>query len=434
MGSLWGRLQKRARGSLGVLIAAGLLLGVAGCASGFTASAQEVRSQVPREAGQASAEQIDQFVQIAEGIALGSIENEKLNLAVSPASLQLALGMVALGARGEAKTALDKVVGSSDAAVVNAMERTLHPWAGDPAVVKEKELPKVPVTHVANNVAIDDQADIEQAYLDDIAKNFGAGVLHTDLGTEQGIKPLSAWVKENTGGLIEKSAIEANPDNRLVLQNAIVLAAAWLTPFEKDDTAPREFHTSDGGAVEVDMMRKTDALPYAQAEGWAMAEVPYTQGFTAQFILPPRGSAPNEITDDILSELNAQAVSQRTGESKELVKITVPKISLKTQTDLIPLLEKMGAGIAMSDEADFSGMSKADTLVIGQISQQVVLDIDEDGTKAAAVTEIGMRATSAPVDAFDHELVLDRPYLVIIRAVDTGWPLFVAQVMNPASE
>src|SRR5699024_9239112 len=110
---------------------------------------------------------------------------------------------------------------------VNALQAALEEYAGDPAVVQDKELPEQPVVHVANQVVLDSGFTARPQFLDALGAGYGAGVLVTDLGNKQGKNALDAWVKKNTGGLIEESAIEPRDDLRLVLQNATVYAAAW---------------------------------------------------------------------------------------------------------------------------------------------------------------------------------------------------------------
>ncbi|MDO5672328.1 MAG: serpin family protein [Actinomycetaceae bacterium] len=431
------KTRKYRRGVVGLVVGVGLLLAGAGCGTATQAEANEVRSEIPREQGQATGEQVAQFVQGAERLALESLKGKQENLVVSPASLQIAGGMVALGAKGETKEALDAMLGTDDAAVINLMEHSLKPWAGNPAVVKDKELPEKPVVHVANNVAIDDEAQVEKTYLDDIARNFGAGIMHTDLGSSEGFKPLNAWVQENSGGLIEKSALQPDKDMRLALQNAIVLAARWAIPFQEEDTRPADFHTANGNIIQVPTMEGIAPWFFLESQGWSMVDMPFSEGMTAQFILPPPDTMPGDISPEILGDLKEQADTLRaSAEAIKLgvVKVSMPKVKMKTSMDLEELFEKMGAGIAFTELADFSGMSTTQKLLIGQAKQQVVLDIDEEGTKAAAVTEIAMKQASAPVIEYQHELILDRPYLVVIRTQDTGWPLFVSQVMDPSAQ
>jgi serine protease inhibitor len=167
-------------------------------------------------------------------LALRATEEPEENALVSPASLSFALALLAEGADGDTAAALDEALGASGTdrtSAYNALQGALAEHDGDPAVAQDDELPEKPVLHLANQAVIDDELKVDPAYLDRIATAFDAGFQRTDLGSDTGKKVLDAWVNQHTGGLIEKSAIEPDLDLRMVLQNAVLLAARWETPF-----------------------------------------------------------------------------------------------------------------------------------------------------------------------------------------------------------
>ncbi|MCO7275043.1 serpin family protein [Cellulosimicrobium cellulans] len=355
------------------------------------------------------------------------------NVVVSPASAVVALSMLAEGARGETAASLDAALGATGqdrTDAVNALLAALQDYDGDPALVQKDELPKTPLVHVANQVVLDDQAQVHDTYLEALATGYGAGVLHTDLGTASGIAPLSAWVRFHTGGLIEKSAIEPDTDLRLVLQNAVLFAARWEAPFDEGETRPSPFVLPTGEGVDVESLSLTESWAYAEHDGWRGLRLPYVDGFHADVVLPPEGTDPATSTPTrtaTLREALDAAAPQR-------VALTMPTLDIPVEraTDLRPALAAAGLGGLFDpvDSPDLGGISDED-LFVSQAKQQAMLQVDAEGTVAAAVTELGAQAMSSEVEVVPVTFRVDRPYLFSVSHTETGWPLFTAAIRDP---
>lgn len=355
------------------------------------------------------------------------------NAVVSPASLAVALAMLTEGTGTTTRDALDAALGASGGArtdAFNALSRAVGEYDGDPAVVEDDELPETPVLHLANQAVVDDDLTPLDTYLDALAEGFGAGVQRTDLGGEEGKAILDAWTNEHTGGLIDESAITPSPDLRLVLQNAILLAARWQQPFT--DTRDAEpFTLADGTEVRAEAVWGTLGVTYALHDGWQAVRLPYTEGFHADVILPPDGTgtmsddgAPAAPDADTWATLDAELT---TAEPRS-VELTMPTLDVETgPVDLCAALYDAGLG-ELYEEPDLSGISDQN-LVLTQAFQQVVLQVDAEGTVAAAVTELGIAESSAPIG--EVEMTVDRPYLLRITHTDTSWPLFLAAIGDP---
>jgi serpin B len=358
------------------------------------------------------------------------------NAVVSPSSLAVALSMLADGARGETLDELERVLaatGDERRAAVAALRTVLLPYDGDPALVRAKELPETPMVHLATQAVVDDDFTPDDAYLTTLAQWYGAGLQHTDLATDAGTEVLSAWVRHHSGGLVERTAIQPTDGLRLVLQDAVVLAAAWETPFPAHATAELPFTLADGSQVTVPTMSGAFSVPYAEVDGWRAARLPYTQGgLHADLVLPPPGTDPAHADPAVLAEL---AAALDDADARQ-VRVSLPRLDLKPDPlDLRAAIDALGAPTVLDPAAaDLSAMgTSADgaPLYLAQAMQQTVLQVQEDGTRAAAVTELGIEAGSAPADPV-VELTLDRPFLVQIAHTTTGWPLFEAAVRNPA--
>ncbi|UKJ65997.1 serpin family protein [Cellulosimicrobium cellulans] len=353
------------------------------------------------------------------------------NVVVSPASAVVALSMLAEGARGETAASLDAALGASGqdrTDAVNALLAALQDYDGDPALVQKDELPKKPLVHVANQVVLDDQAQVHDTYLEALAAGYDAGVLETDLGSEPGLEPLDRWVRHHTGGLIEESAVEPDVDSRLALQNAALLAARWSSPFEEQATRPSPFVLADGTEVDAEAMHQEHDWSYAEVGGWQAVRLPYTEGFHADVVLPPDGTDPATLAP----EKSAALREALDAAPRRSVALTLPTLDVDAEAplDLEPALAAAGLGDLLV-EPDLTGISDEPDLKVTQAWQQAVLRVDEDGTVAAAVTEIVAGVESAPMIEDVVELRVDRPYVFSVSHSDTRWPLFTAAIRDP---
>ncbi len=345
---------------------------------------------------------------------------------VSPASLVAALAMLAESAVGDEATPFDAVLGASGDArtdAVNALQRALERYDGDPALVAADELPATPMVHTARQLVVDDQFTPAQAVLDRLKRGYGAGVLSTDLASGDGIRPLHDFARRETGGLIERSAIEPSPDLLAVLQDAIVLAAAWEQPFALGSTFDEDFVTRTG-PVPVPTMSGIFDVPAVEQEGWQAVRLPYDSGLAADLLLPPAGSPaaadPRAADVATISGLSAALSGAPAGR----VAVTLPKLDLRATVDLTPMLGRLGLA------GDLTGLAADGTPVsLAQAVQQAVLQVDEEGTRAAAFTELAV-AGSAPIEP-PLTVRFDRPFVFVVTDTTTGWPLFVASILDP---
>lgn len=363
-------------------------------------------------------------------VLLGAAKDQ--NTVVSPSSLAVALSMLTEGARGTSLTELEAALGATgenrrDAFA--ALRGALLALDGDPRAATGDELPERPIVHLAGQVVINNGFTVNDDFLAALADVYDAGIQHADLASEEGKKLLDAWTDRHTGGLIPESAITPTPDLRLVFQDAILLAARWQTPFLAADTYPRVFTLPDGATVDVDMMSALKTpFAYAEVSGWQAARLPYQEALHADVVLPPAGTDPGAVTPEILAALD-HALDQATPAPLDLA---MPVLDLQSELNLLDLFPALGVGSVRceDDGADLSGIALTPgELCVSQAVQQAVLKVDEEGTVAAALTEIAVAEASLPV--VTHSLHLDRPYLFTVSHTATGWPLFMAAVRDP---
>jgi serpin B len=282
--------------------------------------------------------------------------------------------------------------------------------------------------------AIWGQKDYEflSAFLDVLAENYGAGLRILDFitETEKSRLAINDWVSDQTEGRIEDlippGAIGAL--TRLVLTNAIYFNAAWEYPFDEDMTADGPFYLLDGGQVTVPMMKQTESFGYTEGEGYQAIELPYDGGELSMVVLLPKSGQFQAFEET----LNAQQVDAIiSGLQATQVGLTMPQFEFDSEFSLKDTLADMGMPIAFTGGADFSGMTGNRELAISDVVHKAFVAVDEAGTEAAAATAVIMRLTALPDPPV--EVTIDRPFIFLIRDIDTGTILFLGRVINPGA-
>uniref|UniRef100_A0A8D1HZT5 Plasminogen activator inhibitor 1 n=1 Tax=Sus scrofa TaxID=9823 RepID=A0A8D1HZT5_PIG len=241
------------------------------------------------------------------------------------------------------------------------------------------------------------------------------------------------WVKRHTKGMINDLLGQGAVDQltRLVLVNALYFNGQWKTPFPEKSTHHRLFHKSDGSTVSVPMMAQTNKFNYTEfstpdGHYYDILELPYHGNTLSMFIAAPYEK---EVPLSALTSiLDAQLISQWKGNMTRLTRLLVlPKFSLESEVDLRRPLENLGmTDMFRPNQADFSSLSDQELLYVSQALQKVKIEVNESGTVASSSTAIIVSARMAP-----EEIIMDRPFLFVVRHNPTGTVLFMGQVMEP---
>ena len=323
------------------------------------------------------------------------------SICVSPFSLGAVLSMAAEGAGGATAEQMWKVLGRDYSAS-----------------------PQNKTVKVANSVWVNKQVTLYQDYKKTVQNKYTSEVYNKDFGQRSFIGDVNRWCSKNTNGKIPSILDEVDPDMQMLLLNAVYFYDKWESPFTRTDKAP--FTCLDGTVQQVDMMHQTSSLRYCQNDFFQILELPYESGDMEMCILLPR---PGVAFDDALAALST---TRWEGWRRDLrtvrVRVSMPKLKLECEMDFTGLLQDLGMKLAFSNSADFSLMSST-PLAIGFVKQKTYIDVDEEGTEAAAVTGLGMRTTSvAPSNIIDF--TADRPFFYIIRSDSTSDILFLGQVLS----
>jgi len=286
-------------------------------------------------------------------------------------------------------------------------------------------------------------------WLDEFVKttrdNYGAGLQEVDFAkeTEAARKTINDWVekqtKEKIKELLQKGDVDAA--TALVLTNAIYFKGDWASKFNQKSTRDEEFKIAADKKVVVPMMRQTGSFAYAEASDTQILKLPYAGGELSMIVLLPKEAAGLPALEKSLAA-GPLWMGQRSAADmivsawleelrKRQVDVRLPRFQLKTRYYLQEPLSAMGMPDAfVPEKADFSGMDGTKSLFISTVIHQAFVDVNEEGTEAAAATGVAISVTSVQIDK-PPEFRADHPFLFLIRHEKTGAILFLGRVMNP---
>jgi serpin B len=352
----------------------------------------------------------------------------------SPYSISLALAMTYAGARNQTQQEM--------AATLHFMDQTrLHPAfnALDLALASRGEnalgMDGKPMRlNIVNALWGQDGFSFLQEYLDTLGVNYGAGLRLVDFvnQTEESRQTINEWVSYYTENkipeLIPQGAIDGS--TRLVLTNAIYFNAAWKNTFEEDDTQDAEFTKLDGSKTTVKMMHQTEDFKYAEGSGYQAVELPYDGEELSMVIFLPTAGTFSAFEDSLTAGKISTIIGQL-GTTE--VQLSMPKFKADYGFEMGDTLSQMGMPVAFDSGADFSGMTGERNLVIGEVIHKAYVLVSEKGTEAAAATGVVMELTSAILDQ-PKVMTIDRPFMFIIRDIETNSILFVGRMVDPKFE
>jgi serpin B len=364
---------------------------------------------------------IDLFTRTA-----GNAAEEHPNLMLSPLSAQVALTMLLNGSKGDTYEQIHRMLGYATDADLDAVNQAYS------ALVKEllKADPKVTLT-LANAVFQRDGSDAKPDFLNTMKTVFGAHYSVLDFDSPSAVTEINQWASEKTNKRIPKVLERIEPGSVMFLLNALYFKGAWTTPFEKAQTRPADFTKTDGRTAPVPTMHGEVTSVIHEGAGYRAIEIPYgRQNFSMVVILPDgslidfydrfSGGTWRELTQ----ALDARSASDEWPKNE----LHLPRFSFEYGRSLNDHLQTMGMTDAFDEAlANLSGISDV-KLVVSSVKQNTFVDVNEEGTEAAAVTTVDIRNTSVPIP-----FQVNRPFIFAIRERTTNTLLFIGQVTDPAS-
>ncbi|XP_008259664.2 serpin B4 [Oryctolagus cuniculus] len=372
---------------------------------------------------------------------LGKSKEE--NVFYSPFSIISALSMLFLGTRENTAQQIAKVLhlqedteNTKDTASTHHVERSENVHLQFQKLLNELNKPTDAYElKIANKFYGEKTFPFLQEYLDDINKYYLANAESVDFANaaEESQKKINSWVESQTNGKIKNlfPSGTLNSTTILVLVNAIYFKGEWDEKFNKEKTKEDKFWLNKNTSKPVQMMKQRNHFNFALLEDVQakILEIPYKGKDLSMIVL-----LPNEI--DGLQKLEEQLTAEKLikwmssqNMKKTYVKLHLPKFKIEEKYELSSVLEAMGVVDAFSPQnANLSGMSEHQGLVVSKVLHKSFVELAEEGTEAAAATGMVIRVTSAQMH---EEFFCDHPFLFLIKQNKTNSILFFGRFSSP---
>ncbi|MBN2172574.1 MAG: serpin family protein [Bacteroidales bacterium] len=357
---------------------------------------------------------------------LNEISEGNGNIIISPLSISIALGMTYNGANGETEAAMQNTLELQGLSVeeINQGYKNLIDalTTVDPQVT----------LNIPNSIWYRNTFSVEQEFIDLNQNYFYAEVNPLDFNDPEAVDIINNWVAVNTNNKIEKILDEIPIEAVMYLINAVYFNATWKYEFDEQYTLPETFYLADGTTKQVDMMKQEATLNYISNNLFEAVDLYYgSSNFSMVVMLPRNGYSPG----DIINEMTPENWSDwMTGFGEMNINLSLPKFKLRYDTLLNQVLGNLGMGIAFNPGmADFTGINSNGSLYISFVKHKTYIDVNEEGTEAAAVTIVGIEYTSIGGDT-PYQFMVNRPFLFAIKERDTQAIIFLGKVMEPEYE
>ncbi len=341
---------------------------------------------------------------------------------ISPLSVSMALGMTLNGANGTTQEAIRTTLGFSEM----TMEEINKTYYALMQLLRNLD-PKVQFK-IANSIWHRLDFSVEQEFVETNRRYFEAAVKGLNFSSPDASRTMNSWVEANTNGKIK--TIVPNPIPSYIVMyliNAIYFKGTWTYQFDRTKTIDAPFFLPDGTTKPAKLMQLRTTLPYVETATYQAIELPYGDSlFNMIVVLPKRGESPetfaNSLSQDSWNVL-------RTSLHAQLGRVFLPKFKLEFEKLLNDQLKAMGMEVAFdADRADFTKIHRAGGLFISEVKHKTFVQVDEEGTEAAAVTSVEIGRTSTPPEFL---MRVDRPFFFAITERHSGTLLFVGKIVEP---
>jgi len=357
------------------------------------------------------------------------LKSGQSNLFFSPYSISTALALTYASARGETEKQIVRVLH------FDQNQRQIHSSFGD----LQRQLNEVGKLNgvelsIASALWTQKGYPFVPGFLEIANGEYQANVNQADFetGKEAARVEINHWVAQRTKDKIQDILPPGSLDamTRLVLANAIYFKGSWATPFRETETSTQPFHLTTTSQIQAPLMHHFDDVKYLENGDFQAVELPYSGNELSMLILLPRqiegcGYLESQLTPALLSRSLSQMKKQK-------VELFVPRFKMDSSLDLVDALSKMGMSDAFSGKADFSGMDGTKVLYISGVFHKAWVEVNEEGTEAAAATAVTVRASAVrerppppPVFRADH------PFIFLIRDTRSGSLLFLGRLAQP---
>jgi serine protease inhibitor len=353
-------------------------------------------------------------------------EEKDSNVFISPLSVSMALGMTYNGANGSTQEAMQKTLELNGLTIeeINESYKNLI------KLLTQLD-PKVQF-QIANSIWYRLDRTPREEFVDLCKQYFDALVTGLDFSNPNAAETINAWVDENTNGKIKE--IVDSPISPLIVMfliDAIYFKGTWTYEFNKDDTKDDWFYLSDETAKPCKMMEQRGLYKYLSTDDFQAVDLPYGNGyFSMTIFLPHRGRDIDSLIEKFDHETFDHWIASLSF-PEDSFDIWIPKFKLEYRLELNDALRTLGMGIAFTPAADFSKMYKGGGVWIDRVTHKTFVEVNEEGTEAAAATVVVMVESYPPSY---NGFRVDRPFIFVIRENQSQTVLFIGKIVEPVFE
>jgi serpin B len=356
------------------------------------------------------------------------LRSQKGNLFFSPFSIARALTMAYAGAKGATASQMEEGL-----RLILSGEKIHSDYQALTAQLQDDSATPGFKLKTANALWVQEGLTLLPEYLEMINKYYGKAIFNLNFqDTEQACNRINEWVKELTNGLITNLVTPATMAafTALVLINAIYFKGVWASQFKEGNTQTAPFTLSSGNAIQVPMMYQKGEFGYFEGPQFQMLEVPYQGQQLSMVILLPQNST--DFTD-FEAKVSSHDLSEWLSNIQlRQVRVYLPRYKLLTAFELGAPLQNLGIIDAFSEaKADFSGISEIHPLFISAVLHKAFIEVNEEGTEAAAATAVIMAPRGIGTEPAIPVFRADRPFIFLIRDIQTNTVLFMGRLITP---
>ncbi len=348
-------------------------------------------------------------------------QEDKKNVFISPASIAIALDMTYNGASGSTQQAMAKALELQGLSIqeINSSNAALKELLENPD-------PQIQLS-IANSLWANQEVSFKRDFLKTIQDSYQAKVTNLNFQDSGSVSTINNWVKESTRGKIDNIIKSIEPDQVLFLLNAIYFKGRWTNEFDKQQTAQQPFYLTSGNSKKHPMMSQKGKYKYYENEQFQAVSLPYGKEGKISFyiFLPKQNLSLKSFYQNLNTENWEKWMSQF---SQQEGFIRLPRFQMDYEVKLNDALQALGMGEAFSNKADFSQMGEK--FQISEVKHKTFVEVNEEGTEAAATTSVGIVATSLPVNE-PFRMIVDRPFFCAMRDNQTGSILFMGSILDP---
>lgn len=333
----------------------------------------------------------------------------------SPTSLSVCATMLREGLEGKSNQELAKVLGQ---------QLEISPYRSAYKTLCSNYSQSGGAMRMAQAMWVREGFEVRPSYSNSVKDLYRAKVTEEPFDANA-IKHINEWANHNTDGMIDHLLDEIGADSVLILLQATLFHDDWLEPFKPSDTTKQNFTTATGKEVECDMMGRYGEYMYSQNGRYQAVEIPYKTGFKMRIVLPAQGKKLSSVLDGLILTVR-NPLSMWSG------LVQIPKWSTEVSCDLMKFFVASGAKQLFQPSSDFAKVSNVAPMNVSKVIQKAKIIVDEQGTKAAAVTETEVEAGAAGQgDPF--EFIANRPFVYAIISPE-NLPVFIGVVNNPTAK